>query len=530
MTDKEEGVVFPTSAGQRSTSEASKKLFEAVFRSTGEEKFAEDVSKERNWRYGYHKHLMRHVQTSLKTPKAAIVSSKAGLDYMHNNFEFVRDGQTYKLAEIMKKTSNDAVKFELGKIKGAHKSPSDKKFVVPYKNRELRGDALIHQLKRWSHNGTIEPDTADAIAEVVRHEKYLDLSDRYFVLLGAGAAMGPYLILLALGANIIAIDINIAAVWKRLITAAEQSSGTLLFPLKQPQANLTSKDDLYANAGCNLITQTPEIANWIKSLDTKGLPLVIGSYVYLDSDRFVKVSLACDAIMQSVCEARKDTAIAFLCTPTDIHVIPNEARKAASSNYSLSNYRNLLLLPVRILFSWKGLLSKNALPAVTADDGKEFSIVDGVVIPQGPNYILAKRLQHWRAIVARENGHVVSSNIAPSTATVSVVRNKQFSWAYDGMSFFKPVEIFGQETSNAVMGALLLHDLKNPKSYAHPENTINNPYELFKYTSFHGGVWRMGYKIGSVGQVSVLIHFIKVLKYFFLLIFLLLVWFFLLRD
>jgi len=31
----------------------------------------------------------------------------------------------------------------------------------------------------------------------------VDLSDRYFVLLGAGSAMGPYSALLALGANIL---------------------------------------------------------------------------------------------------------------------------------------------------------------------------------------------------------------------------------------------------------------------------------------------------------------------------------------
>lgn len=39
-----------------------------------------------------------------------------------------------------------------------------------------------------------------------------DLSGNYFVLLGAGAAMGPLITLLSLGANIIAIDIVRACV------------------------------------------------------------------------------------------------------------------------------------------------------------------------------------------------------------------------------------------------------------------------------------------------------------------------------
>ena len=137
----------------------------------------------------------------------------------------------------------------------------------------------------------------------------------------------------------------------------------------------------------------------------------------------------------------------------------------------------------------------------------------------GPNYALAKRMQHWRAITAYSKGHVVSSNIAPSTATISVIKNKQFAWAYDGMPYFKPMEIFQQETSNAVMAALLINDInEESKSVADPKSRaakkLRNPYELFAYNSFHGGVWRCAYTVGSIGEVSVLIHFIKVARTF----------------
>jgi len=56
--------------------------------------------------------------------------------------------------------------------------------------------------------------------------------------------------------------------------------------------------------------------------------------------------------------------------------------------------------------------------------------VDGTVGDQGPNYILAKRLQHWRAVIEFTKGHTISSNIAPSTATASVTSNAQFAAAY----------------------------------------------------------------------------------------------------
>jgi hypothetical protein len=35
--------------------------------------------------------------------------------------------------------------------------------------------------------------------------------------------------------------------------------------------------------------------------------------------------------------------------------------------------------------------------------------------------------------------------------------------AYGGMHWFRPFEVFQQETSNAVMGALLLNDISNKK-------------------------------------------------------------------
>jgi hypothetical protein len=88
----------------------------------------------------------------------------------------------------------------------------------------------------------------------------LDLSDSYFVLLGAGSAMGPFPLLMALGANIIAIDLDRPGIWKRLISVAKNSPGTLTFPMKVEQKGLT-EDEVAEKAGCNLFTETPEIRN-----------------------------------------------------------------------------------------------------------------------------------------------------------------------------------------------------------------------------------------------------------------------------
>lgn len=172
-----------------------------------------------------------------------------------------------------------------------------------------------------------------------------------------------------------------------------------------------------------------------------------------------------------------------------------------------------------VTFSFAGLilnaltggkcLRKNAQPPVEGEGGP-FYYVNGISVAQGPNYALAKRMQHWRAIIARSKGCIVSSNIAPATSTVSVVHNRTFAWAYEGMPYFKPYEIFAPETSNAVMSALLFNDLSDPKSVANPKTKVNNPNQLFEYESFNGGAWRCAYEVDSIGEASVLIYFSRV--------------------
>ena len=76
--------------------------------------------------------------------------------------------------------------------------------------------------------------------------------------------MGPITTLLRLGATVFAVDIDRPAVWKRLFALTKESSGTLVYPLKS-EPKSASEDDLAAAAGCNLLEQPFEIANWLVS-------------------------------------------------------------------------------------------------------------------------------------------------------------------------------------------------------------------------------------------------------------------------
>ena len=511
VTAVSKGVEWPvTGQNTRATTATNQKVF-SVATNAADPDAAKKMLSEKGWRHKYDRHVLAHVTASLKSPQAAENAARDGLKELHSSFEFHRDGKVRTVADAMDHFKG---KCETGVIRG---TGSSKGFELPYRGKTLRGQEIVDLANKWAAKGVLEPDAAQSIIQVATDPLYSNLNDKVFVLMGAGAAMGPFLTLMSMGANVVAIDIDIPAVWERLLTVAQNSSGSFTFPLKKPQSECASHKELAANAGGNLITQCPEIANWISTLYPEK-QLVLGSYVYLDSAMFVKVSVACDAIMAKVLAARPTTALAMLGTPTDVYVVPENARRTAMANYSLANLNNWPLLPFRLLRplfkAFKmDVLSPNFGRAIESNDGNRFYLCEGITVPQGPNYILSKRMQQWRCIVSRASGHVVSFNVAPSTRTISVVKNKMFAWAYDGMGYFPAVEIFDQETSNPIMTALLLADLADPKSAANPAMKLKNPLELFSKNSLHGGAWRTSYRFNTIGLVSVLIHFVKVLKF-----------------
>ena len=523
----ETGLCFPVDAkGGRSTTEAGKKILAAAFRGAGPEgeKLASAVEKERNFRFNYQKHYMKLVRLSCSDANISLNVAKAGSIYMHKNFKFI-DPETKKeenFEEYMSQASQRGT-FHIGRIQGRG-TKGGSPLTVPYKGDMLSGEKLKAQLNKWQSYGTIESDAAMAISAVA--EGNLDLSGHHFALIGAGSAMGPFYKLLEHGATVVCIDIpgkwgeRPQGMWKRLLEAARSSPGEIIVPLSRPQSECASDDDLLEAIGCNLTEQPAQILNFLTEI-APGKSLTVGNYTYLDGDLHVKLSLAADAVIKGLCESRKGTCVAFLCTPTDIHIINDQSHAAATENFGMHPGR--LLEGLIHVLSFGKMLQKNALKPVPTADGGSLKIVDGLSVAQGPNYALAKRLQHWRAQICYENGNTVSSNVAPSTATLSVVSNRSFGWAYGGMPYFKPYEIFQQETTNALMASVLISDVTKKDSVANPANrkkfNIKNTLEIFKYNSVHGGVWRAAYKVDSIGETSVLIHFLGGPKYFLHVVF-----------
>jgi len=215
-----------------------------------------------------------------------------------------------------------------------------------------------------------------------------------------------------------------------------------------------------------------------------------------------------DAICAALTTSRK-ASLAYLCTPTDAHLCTKAAHDAARKEYNRLTLGRLFEAGWQLL-SRGAFLKKNSPKPFMSDAGEELYYCNGLAVAQGPNYALAKRLQHWRAILARNAGCVVSSNIAPATSTASVVNARTFAWAYEGMPYFRPYEIFEPDTSKAVMLGLLTYDLRVAASAGNPKTALGNPNELFKNGSFNGGCWRCAYTVSSIGEVSVFVYFARV--------------------
>jgi hypothetical protein len=336
----DKGLCFPKDPkGSRSTSTAGKNIIATALRGakTAEgDKFAALCEKEKNWRFGYNKHFKNLVKVSASSPDAALGVARAGTEFMHSAFDFVdpKTGSESNFFSYMTRAS-EAGSFETGVINGTGEK-GGKLLTVPYKGAPLAGNVLKAQLERWANYGTIEADAALSMSKLANGK--LDLNGQYFVLIGAGSAMGPFLKLLEHGATVVCIDIPGAwgdrpqGMWKRLIETARASPGSIIFPLGKKQSACKTDQDLFAAAGSNLTEQPAQLVNWLASV-APGQRLTVGNYTYLDGDLHVKLSLAADAVINGLCSRRKDTAVAFLCTPTDLHIINDSSHQAAVANY-----------------------------------------------------------------------------------------------------------------------------------------------------------------------------------------------------
>jgi hypothetical protein len=485
------GVVFPESPdGRRSTSALGRAVVADALRPV-DAAGALGAEHETNWRSGYLVHFRRLIEAGLASKAACLAIARAGLDSLHARMRVAAPGGDEAGLDSLLTCAGQRP-FATATVHGTGRA--DGEFSLPYRGERLRGDELARRLDTWVAAGVVEPTCADALRAVAAHPEWLRLPGRTVAVLGAGAEIGPLSVLLGWGARVAGIDLSHPPLWDRVLRTARDAGGTLLVPVTQrPIGHGAPGDDgLRGRAGLNLVSDVPAAADWLAGIDG---PLVLGNYVYADGAANVRVSAAVDALTVRLRAARDDVALAFLATPTDVFAVSADAVAQSARAYaSRSRGAKLASRPLRTLSGGR-LLRRAYLPG--ADPG----INDSLVAQQGPNYALAKRLQRWRAALAREGGATVSLNVAPPTRTKSVVQNRVLAAAYAGAHRFG-VEIFEPATCKVLMAALLVHDLQTGGGPAHA-----HPWQDEAYAAATGGLWRMAYAPRSALGLAALLGF-----------------------
>jgi hypothetical protein len=478
------GVVFPVSGdGKRSTSALGRAVVADALRGV-DPIGARAAEQETDWRGRYIDHFRRQVEAGLTDGAAARLSAEDGLTSLHDRMRVgTADRGAIGLRELFDAAPNPAAELATATFTGT--GEVERAFTLPYQGRRLAGDDLRRQLDDWLARGVIEPSCADAVSALLDHPEWFDLSGRSFAILGAGAEMGPVHSLLRWGADVVAVDLPRPALWSRLLETAQRYGGRLHMPVPVSKARASLNPDFL---GADLLHQLPAVAQWLASQPGR---LVLGNYVYADGATNVRVSVAVDALTTHLAKAAPDLTLAFLATPTDVFAVPGEAVAHSTRNYDEPTRLRRLRRPLRMVSAGK-LLRRNYAPG--ADPG----ICDSLVAQQGPNYALAKRLQRWRATVARANGMPVSFTVAPPTRTRSVVKNRALAAAYAGAHVFG-VEVFEPSTSNALMAGLLVHDLHNPLP------SQDHVWQEEAHAAAHGGLWRTAYAPRSALGLAALI-------------------------
>ena len=95
------GIEFPRDTkGKQSTSAFAKEAWAQSIRHIDEEA-AQAILQESNWRGSYSHYVERHVATCLQSPRAALTMATEGLNYVHQNFQYILpDGSAHPLSQF----------------------------------------------------------------------------------------------------------------------------------------------------------------------------------------------------------------------------------------------------------------------------------------------------------------------------------------------------------------------------------------------------------------------------------------------
>lgn len=495
-TTRPSGIDFPAADdGRRSTSRTAKAIL-ARAAAVVDPGSADAIRSERNWRKHYAGHFLQLTGLGLESPEAAGNLARAALEESWQQFVF----QGPEGPQSLHNALNDASpRFRTLQMEG-RSTEGPAPWAVPVGGETLTGDRLRVQIERWLHRGILEPGAAEALHRCLDNPEWFDLSDRTFVLLGAASEAGPLSWLARWRANIAAVDLP-GNSWQRILDTMAAGNGVLYAPVRANSRRKHLDEGPGEDLGADLLDEPAAISLWLKSI---GGPQDIGCLAYLHGEKHTRVSMAMDMIASALMDHDPASTLGYMATPTDSFAVPEAvAQRVQRAWHQRSLPAKLAQLPLRPVAFKPGITR-----TWRCTNGKRYGIIDSTILQQGPNYALAKRLQQWRAVVARLEGRQAVMNIAPSTTTRSVVSHPALAAGFAGADLFD-VEVFEPATTNALMAALWVHELRFADAISNPATPLTHPYELFMANAIHGGLWSVPYLPRSVLPFAAAAGFVR---------------------
>jgi hypothetical protein len=296
---------------------------------------------------------------------------------------------------------------------------------VGLRGKSYRGRDLKHLADQLRARESISAGAARALGWIAEQPE-LDLSGRRFALLGAAAELAPTRMLLQGAADVLWIDVQPPPAY---LLAEPAPRGRLLVPMSP----------------ADLLRSPREVAATLARCAEAG-PLDLGLYAYAPGQgREWRLTASMNAIAESL-DPGMVRSLSLLVSPTSPVALDVSDLTAAGERRATRPAWQALLEAAGLLGSGAHARSGSA------------RVMQAVVGLQGASYQAA---QYVEKILTAElwaaSGQRVSANVAGVTRTRSM-QHPVFEAAFEGAGSFG-VETYWPETTRALSGLLMLHDL-----------------------------------------------------------------------
>jgi hypothetical protein len=413
----------------------------------------------------------------------ALDMAQAGLDAVHDLLQYRIDDYTIVPAKDVFVLTGSFPKLETVTITGSKAPDIDFQFGLTNPTNlqdTLYGLDACAQVDAWQKYGVLET-SASVLAKTTFTSNNIPqmMTNKRVVLLGCTADIGPAKPLLLIpGANII----GIARGGQRLddlldyIRYNAPDDTTFSFPKK----------------GADLMTQGPSIAQWILDQVSEKEEIVLVPLACLEGEENVRVVASMDLIVQRITRQRHNTILVQYSNPTAPMVLPpaasSMAKKRLEERPKWEKWTNTLT---------RGRWLQPSLPTSNND----YTILNGIITAQGPEHVLAKTMQTWRAMVSYyRDSQVVAAPFAPPTRTKSMTAYDSVAAALEGMHHFEPMLAFDIGPSSTLMAAIIVSQIQFMNRPL--PDMEENPFTMFWEGSAHGGVWSCPYTIESITTIN----------------------------